>query len=279
MGAYGLAITGLEGAPQRLRPAPPDWKALHLVQARPSPGDAERRMFIDSAGSFLRFDRHHAVAIDREQRRAIVLAPSDREPELLAHPLLVLPAVLFASWEGRAALHGGAFVANGHAWGIFGSKRAGKSTALAALSLAGAAVLADDLVVIERGRVLAGIRHVDLRPSGARQFELPADVAHVRQRSRLTPAPAPTDMPVAGWIFLSWGRRVELRRLERGEILARLARSYTLTPWVQPTPMQLLELASYPALELRRPRSFAAIAETTSLLMGLEPRGSERVAA
>ncbi len=277
-GAYGLAITGLEGVPRRLTRAPGDWRRLYLEQSRPSEGDRQRSTAIGEDGAFIRFDRHHAVSIDRTRRRAIVLAPSDREPELLAHPLLILPAVAFAAWEGRAALHGGAFLANGHAWGLFGSHRAGKSTALAALALAGTPVLADDLVVVADGRVLAGPRYVDLRPSAARHFELPPDVASVRQRHRLTPAPAPTQAPIGGWIFLSWGKQV-LRRLDRGETLARLADAYALTPLFQPTALQLLELASHPAFELRRPRSFAAVGETIELLTSLRAPVGEHLAA
>ncbi len=278
-GAYGLAITGLEGAPRRLSRAPADWRRLHVEQSRPSAGDRQRRTAIGEDGAFIRFDRHHAVLVDRGRRRAIVLAPSDREAELLAHPLLILPAVAFSAWEGRAALHGGAFLADGRAWGLFGSHRAGKSTALAALALAGTPVLADDLVVIADGRVLAGPRYVDLRPSAARHFELPPDVASVRQRRRLTPAPAPAQAPIGGWIFLSWGKQVQLRRLDRSEILARLADAYALTPLFQPTALQLLELASHPAFELRRPRSFAAIGEAIELLTSLRVPVGEPLAA
>jgi hypothetical protein len=279
VGAYGLAIDRPGELARRLVPAPARWGRLELEQARPTAADRERDTHVDSESAFARLDRHHAFVVERERRRAVLLSPSDRDPELMAHPGLVLPAALFAHWEGRATVHGGAFVANGRGWGVCGNKGSGKSTTLAALALAGTPVLADDMVVVDDGRLLAGPRVVDLRPSSARGLSLPPDVQLVRGRSRLTPPQAPAEVPLGGWIFLAWGRTASLRRLEPGDVLARLAAAHTLAPVLNLSPTALLDLAGHPALELRRPRSLEALALTTSWLAGLEVPVSERVAA
>ncbi len=267
VGAYGLAITGLSGANGRLMQAPAHWRQLHLVQARP-PADTATVAFVDDERAFVPLDHDHAVSVDRRRRTAVVLARSDRDDERLAHPLLVIPASLFAHWEGRAALHGGAFVAGARAWGVLGDKRAGKSTTLAALALAAAPIIADDLLVVDRLRVLRGPQHVDLRPSSARRLDLPRDVKLVRRRHRLRPPAAPAEVPLGGWVFLAWGRRPALRRLTRSDALRRIAQRFSF-PALDRDPLQLLELASRPAFELVRPHTMAGIAETTRWLMEL----------
>lgn len=277
-GAYGLTITGIKAAKQGLGPALRHWPELHLDQARMVPTD-DRAPFMDAERAFLRVGRNQAIAIEREQRRATVLSPSDRGSAELIHPFLSVPAATFARWEERAAVHGGAFVANGFAWGVFGEKHAGKSTALAALALEGVPIVTDDLVIVDRGLMLAGPRQIDLRPGAARQFALPPGLETVRRRLRLTPTPSEPEVPVGGWIFLKWGRPAGLRRLDRREALVRLAGQYVLAPALGPSPVSLLELACYPALELRRPRSFAAIAQTTRWLAALDTPPLERSAA
>src|SRR6202041_3496235 len=87
--------------------------------------------------------------------------------ECLAQPHLASAAAALGIWAGCQALHGGAFVHAGRAWALVGDKGAGKSTALAQLAAAGITVLADDLVICQKGTILAGPRSVDLRPEAA----------------------------------------------------------------------------------------------------------------
>ena len=172
------------------------------------------------------------------------------------HPLLAPAAGLLARWQGREALHCGAFVAAGGAWGLTGANEAGKSTLLATLALAGTPVLTDDLLVVDAaGIAYAGPRCVDLRELVVVGGDVAARVRSVRAgtRWRLDLVPVGPTAPLRGWFFLDWGDRVEAVPCPARERFARLGEQRRW-PMLPADPHTLLELAVLPAWILRRPR-------------------------
>ena len=197
---------------------------------------------------------------------SIPLVPTDGE---LLHPYLAPAAALVWQWEGREALHAGAVELGRGAVLLFGAKTAGKSTTLAWLAReAGIAVLADDLVVIDSGAVLAGPRSIDLRTEDAGGDASAGSGAVVRggERLRVTLPPAPASLPATASVLLRWGERVELSPIAPAERLAVLGslRSY---PPLPPDDAALLELASREMVVLERPRTPAGLREAGEALL------------
>jgi hypothetical protein len=212
------------------------------------------------------------VELDRARESAMLRAPEGADPSELIHPFLASVAVVFSWWHARNALHGGAFAASdGCAWALLGPRGCGKSTTLAALSLAGFPIVSDDLIVVEGHHVLAGPRSLDLRPEAVGMVGHGTLAGAVRGGSRrrmILPA-APSEAPLAGWLFLGWGTGtgVSLRRLSPSEWLARTtAQLNSVTPGSQ----SMLPLAGGEAWELIRPRGSlsleAAVDEIRSLV-------------
>src|SRR5262245_23197741 len=73
------------------------------------------------------------VIVRREPPATDLIAPVPLSPEALVHPMLTMPFSVLSRWRGDVALHGGAFVHAGGAWGVIGERTAGKSTLLALL--------------------------------------------------------------------------------------------------------------------------------------------------
>jgi hypothetical protein len=171
-------------------------------------------------------------------------------------------------WLGRLALHGGAVELDGRAWGILADAGGGKSTLLAALARRGHAVVADDLLVTEAGRVLAGPACVDLRSDAAQALGAGEAIGSAGGRERhrvVTARPAP-ELPLAGFLTLAWGDRVELRPLPPAERLPRVAAALAVA--LEPAdPSDLLVLAGLPMLAFRRPRAFESLDSATERLV------------
>jgi energy-coupling factor transporter ATP-binding protein EcfA2 len=220
----------------------------------------------DRRADLLLGDIRHRLVFDRQTLTATFEGPP-LSPDELLHPFLVPVASIAGRWLGREAFHGGAVAFPGGALALLGPREAGKSTLLAALAGAGLPVLADDMVVIEHGRVFRGPPCVDLRcapPAGVLDG-LP--LARVRRgsRFRVRLPESPLSVPLRGWVFLESGRRVALRSLDPRERLSRLAR-WRSWPALASDPAAFLDLAALPVWGLARPRRWSALAATIKVL-------------
>ena len=145
---------------------------------------------------------------------------------------------------------------------MLGAKESGKSTMLAWLaSEHGAPVLADDLAIVDRGRVLAGPRMIDLRPDRA------IDGMAVRggERVRIDVASSPTSLPVAGTVVLAWGPRLAVAPIAPRDRLSVLAGQRTFP--LPGDPSALLDLAALPMFAVSRPRRPEECAATAATLL------------
>ena len=191
----------------------------------------------------------------------------------LVHPLLGRVGAGLALARGGDAMHAGAVAGTAGAWAVVGSKRAGKSTLLAALARAGTPVITDDVLVFAGGAAMTGPRCIDLRPDvshrGAGVAVRPSD-----PRNRI-PLPAiASEHPLAGLIHLEWSpSATTIESLDRRDAIRRLLvvqgeKGYPREPGA------LLDLAALPALCLRRPRSMSGLRAAVELVrhLLLEPR-------
>ncbi|HEV7460782.1 MAG TPA: hypothetical protein VGN78_09610 [Solirubrobacteraceae bacterium] len=267
--AYGLAFPGLEHGGDLLEVAGAPWPHVDATYERDHP-QAPRLAVAGAAGDD-RLERSSPtgrVILDRRARTARYFTPYSIDAGEFVHPYLTTAATAFGRWEGRQVFHAGAFVADGLAWAIVGDMEAGKSTLLAALSLAGHPVLADDLLAVGEGQAFAGPRCIDLReasvdPIGARSVVRPARRG---QRWRLRLPPVAPAVPFGGWIFLSWGDGLELRPLPVSERVTRVA--YERMWWDMETdPSEVLALAGRRSLVLARPRRWSALDEVVQHLV------------
>ena len=267
-GAYGFRLRGVDGARELLVDAPADWPALELrchVDSGPLPeherlSDDRAELLLTAGGS---------VVIDRAAMRADYALPRLVSPGALVHPHLAPVAAITARWLGRESFHGGAVVIGDGAWVIVGDKEAGKSSLLAALALAGHPVLADDLVVLDGARVLAGPRSIDLRDSAAQHMGVGEPLGRIglRERWRLQLAPVPAQAALRGWIVLAWGDEPPALQPLRGA-----ARLQTLIPQravrlLPGDPAALVSLSALPCYELRRPRAWSSLPGALEVLV------------
>ncbi|MET8091473.1 hypothetical protein [Micromonospora sp. NPDC005220] len=260
--AYGLHIDGLDevtdlgistGPPAGCRPV--TVRQRQADPPPPAPLDADRMVRLLTDGRTLELRRANGSATFYGPPLAA---------DVLAHPYLAPVAVVVNRWAGRETFHAGAFVHNGRAWVVLGSRTAGKSTLLAALADRDVPVLADDIVVCDDGDVLAGPRCVDLREP-IPGLGLPTRGVRDDTRLRVTlPAIAPR-LPLGGWIFLNWGDGPALTPVGPADLLTRLAARRSL-PELASDPAALLALAGQPGYDLTRPRDWAALDATHRLL-------------
>jgi hypothetical protein len=269
LGAYGIRLTGLEQAAPLLVPAAAGWPSFQLAN-RVEPGPYDELELVDAERAELRLKTGGRIFIDRTASRAEFLTPRPLGPEELVHPYLAPVAAIVAHWEGRESIHAGAFAVAGRVWGVVGDRESGKSSTLARLALDGVTVVSDDLLILEGTRVLAGPRAIDLREAPASNLGVGTSigVAGARERWRIRLAPVPLELELAGWIHLTWGDRVEAVRLEGRDRIERLldqrgARLPSLAPSV------LLDLASLPSWEVRRPQAWETLGETADCLREL----------
>jgi hypothetical protein len=268
-GAYGLEIKGL-GSPELLNPLPAGlgWPAVRVARKahaslarRESSAPEEERTEIALLGG----DR---VIVDRGASSATLLTASDGDDGRMAHPFLAVVGALFGWWLGHDLFHGGAVAIGGKSWAIIGEQGAGKSSLLAQLAATGHTVMADDLVVIDEGCVLAGPRCIDLREPAIGLVETPKPTHFVRagERHRLVLGSSPPAVPLAGWIFLSWGDRFRARPLAPRERLSRLLAERCAGK-------RLLELVHLPGWDLERPHRSGSIPAAGELVAHLAAGG------
>ena len=257
LGAFGLH---LRGAPvkdlQGLVPIPSglDWPVVEIGVMEHEPKHRPDHVSDDAADIALG-DGVRAV-IQRSPGSATLHAASALDDGTLVHPFLTVVGTVFGWWHGHEAVHGGAFIGAGGAWGVVGDRNTGKSSLLAALSAAGRRVLSDDLLVISDGEVLAGPRCIDLRMGAADALGIEsAKPVRGGDRYRVALPDVEPAAPLVGWVFLSWGEPLVLRSLSPSERLPLLA------PQWHPgnTRTALMNLAALPAWELQRPKSWQSM--------------------
>jgi hypothetical protein len=261
-GAYGLRLLGPGDGPipgQALMTAPEHWPTLRLEQRIEDPLPAEPVVTADW-GRIPLADGGQAL-LDRRRRTVTFLSTTPVEADRLVHPTLAYVGAVFSNWFGRHAIHAGAFVVNGEAWALIGVRNAGKSSTLGWLARAGSPVLADDLVVIDGGTVLAGPRIIDLLPSSARYLRYHGLRVRGGERRRVPLDGVDPEVPLRGWIALSWGDALEARAIPPAERLAVLIEQLPI-PLYGPGSASFLDLAALPGFELRRPRHLATLPAT-----------------
>jgi hypothetical protein len=268
VGAYGLTLPGLDRCPGLLASPGSAWPDVHvdrgLVERQPS------RTRVDADAAEVRLVDGGALLLDRVASRATVLTSAPLSDDDLVHPYLAPVASYFAGWLGRHALHAGGVCIDGTAFAVVGAKEAGKTTTLAFLATQGCDVLADDMLVIDDGRALAGPRALDLRPDAVSELGLDGRTRenHARgRRARLELGPVAHEVPLGGLLFLEWGESVALTPLRPSERLQRIAAATSpRRPRGERAPV---DLARFPAWELRRPRTVEALPEVLDRLLAL----------
>ena len=267
LGAYGLRLSGA-GAGPYLVPAPSTWAHVEVIRQLGRVPSA--RTSLDTERAAFALGDEGQLVVDRQSRRCVFTTARPLSDPELVHPYLAPVGAAFAWWAARDAFHAGGIVVGDGAWAVIGDRRAGKSSLLAWLALAGFSVVCDDMLVIDRGRALAGPRCVDLRTPTAKRFGVGEllTIGGPRERWRVQLGPVPAELPFRGWIFLEWGDQVDGVRLGAAERLVRLSanRSMTVPP---KNPETLLDLAARPAWRLTRPEDWEALPRVVDRLMEL----------
>lgn len=275
-GAYGLRVEGLAGAEEFLMPVDGGWPLLSVRwvedQSEPSPEEVAAATSTISFGKDVAVVYHGAVGtieVRREPAVATFRIRKVRDPRALVHPYLGGAASIVGRWRRWEAFHAGAFAGPSGAWVVLGDRAAGKSSLLAWLHSQGVGILADDVVVVTGRRALAAPRSLDLRRESAGRLQLGARLGLVgaRERWRVRLRPVPLELPVAGFVFLSWGERVEVEPVTGKERLVRLSEGLTM-PGKPADAAALIELATLPCLELRRPCDWQALETAGAVLLG-----------
>jgi hypothetical protein len=267
-GAYGMRIEGAAPARAMLQPVDADWPLLRVRWVRdqsPPPeeepaADGLSTVVFSGRGALLDLGPSGSIQVRWRSPTVTFRMRAPRDPQALVHPYLGGAITIVARSLGREAIHGGAFVHDGAAWVLLGARTAGKSSLLGWLHREGRAVLADDVVVVEGGQAFAAPRSLDLREDTAARLGLGEELGRVgaRERWRVVLGPVPSTLPLAGFVFLAWDDRVDVRRVAGRERLERLSASLTI-PGLPADAATLLDLASLPTLELRRPKDWRVL--------------------
>jgi len=266
-GAYGLRLTNVEQARRFLAPARPSWPRLE-IKRRLGDGEAEQEWLTENE-ALVRLQTGGEIRLDRGRGRATYVVPRRLSAAELVHPFLAPAAAVMSYWLGRECFHAGGFVAGGKAWGLIGDRGSGKSSTVAELALAGVPIVGDDLLVVDHQPIaFAGPRAVDLRADAAARLGVGESLGVVgaRERWRLPLPASDPEIALGGWIFLAWGEHVETIPVPGSERLVRLntGRGINLPPQ---DPTKLLDLASLPAWELRRPKSWRSAGDALERLL------------
>lgn len=264
MGAYGLSLPDLGQAADLLSRAPPHWIRWRVARRL---GSGQPREFVQGDRARLCAEPDGWVELDRASCTSTFSFPARPGDREMVHPYLASTASVAARWLGLQSFHAGAFLANGKAWGILGSKGAGKSSLLASLALQGTPILTDDVLVVRGGHGLAGPRCIDLRAQSAEGLGVGEGLGVVgtRERWRMKLSPVEPEVPIGGWICLEWGRP-SLATVPASRRLVELFDSLSLR--VEPLdPDALMGLLALPMLVLRQPRELKELGETAALLL------------
>ncbi len=155
------------------------------------------------------------------------------EVDLVVHPLLSTAAWMRARLLGLEVFHAGAVLTCRGAWLLLGDKEAGKSTLLAQLHAKGLPVVADDLSILDAGRVYSGPRCLDLRPDMAQALGMGRSVRRA-ERCRVDLPPVAAEHRVAGFVELRWSERWGVTAVEPCERLPLLLDASGRRPRARP---------------------------------------------
>lgn len=267
VGAYGLALDGVEEARRFLLRAAPEWPRFRIQNRIGRLERVSDRLGEDRAEITLRDGG--VLFLDRVEARAEFVTPEPQSADELAHPGLAPVAAVTARWLGRQSFHAGAFVLGRDVWALVAEREGGKSTTLAWLAARGHQIVCDDMLVLDEDAALPGPRILDLRSEAARRLGLGDYRGTVGLRERWRVAlddGVPESTHFRGWIFLTWGDDVAVEPIRAAERLPRLAPHLGLR--VPPArPDRLLELAALPGWEFRRPRGWSRFDEAGDRLL------------
>jgi hypothetical protein len=279
-GAYGLHLPDLADAAELLVDSPEHWRDWRLKLAA---GRGRPTEHVDDHRARVLSKPSGWVDVDRASSTSTLHLPTRPTAHEIAQPRLGMSAVLAAHWRGNYSFHAGAFVAAGVAWGVLGDKKAGKSSLMATLELMGVPVLADDALILdEHGQALAGPRCIDLREQTATALGVGESIGVVgtRERYRMRLAPVPCEIPLGGFIRLSWGRTA-FTAVPPEERVGALVASFALRlpERSERDHAALMEFLALPMMGFRRPRALARIEESAQrLLLEIEGRSSSPAA-
>ncbi len=129
-------------------------------------------------------------------------------------------------------------------------------------------MLSDDVLVVRDGAAFAGPRCIDLRAEPARRLGagVPLGVVGMRERFRLELGPAPSVVPLRGFVTLGWDDELTVEHLRGSKRLLTLMPHRALL-LESNAPADLLELSSLPFVQVRRPRGWRSLEETTERLL------------
>lgn len=277
LGGYGFRLLMTDGgaALPDLAPVPEGSEAVEITVRRAS---SLRSVDVLGAGGIdLTEDRvvwatrgGASLTVDRRPPTILLDLPEETSASALVHPILSLPLSLLARWRGHLTLHGGAFLCAGGAWGVVGDRNAGKSSLLAELGQRGTPIVTDDLIVVDRGLVLAGPSCVDLRAGAAEHYPSARSLGVVgnRPRFRVSTPPAPARSPMLGIFALEWSEaaEVELIAADTADRLKLLYEQEYVGPAGPANPRLVMDLLGLPVWRLRRPRSWSAMDDTVSAI-------------
>lgn len=274
-GAYGLQLAA-NGAASRalaeasdwLLPANPQWPHWRIEwapveDAGATQSEGARRpdrevLLADSA--LLLSSTGGWIHLDRPAQCTRFYLPDPLGAAALVHPLLTSTAAIAAHWFGRTPFHAGGFALDGRIWGVLGDREMGKSSLLMGLHACGVAVVSDDLVVLDHGRVYAGPRCLDLREGAAKQFGAGRPLGRVgrRDRWRVDLPPVSDELPLAGWVALGWSDEVVIQPVGAAERLALLAMNRAVSAQGE-LPRGLLDAVAHPVVLFSRPRDWTKL--------------------
>jgi hypothetical protein len=250
--------------------APEKWTEWQIDHAAGTGRPAE---FLDDSRARLICEPSGWMDIDRAARSSTIHLPEVPALEEIVQPRLGITAVVAAYWGGNHRFHAGAFIANGLAWGVLGTKGDGKSSLLAALASSGVPVLADDVLIVDqRLNALAGPRCIDLRRGAARALGIGSSIGVVgtRERWRTRLPQVPREVPIGGFVCLEWGKAA-VSQVSPEDRVSMLLASQALLIGEQHRDSamlaSLMELITLPMLRMRRPRAINRIAATGQTLL------------
>jgi hypothetical protein len=266
-GAWGLRFPTLTAASAVMVDAP-DWPTVDLEVEFGVPDDGDDSSEWDAEGMHVRLLAGGRLEISWPDRVRLLLRDHPI-PECVVQPHLTTAAASIALHTGRQAFHAGAFNVGGRTWGVLGAKEAGKSSTLALVAARGAAVVTDDLLVVERGSALAGPRCIDLRPEAAAVLGIGEALGTVglRERWRVRVDPCPLATPVVGWVVPAWGD-APLTPVAPVDRLRILLAHCALQGITMNDPDEYLRLASLPMLSWSRRRDWTAAGPSVDELLG-----------
>lgn len=231
-GLYGVRLSGIgpSGSLGEVPPSYPEW-TISVTAKRDEP-DAKDRFLEGAEWGFEFGDGGLARVSQRGKGGALSLALPRPVPDReLGHPYLSVIGLVASLWGGGIAMHAGVFEAHGSAWIVAAAKGGGKSTTLALLAMAGQAVLADDLAVMNDQLVVhRGPRFIDLRREVSDALGLGDAIGMLgaRERWRYRIGSAPLSLPLGGIIVPGWGEE-SIHRLDTRERLGLVAATLPIT--------------------------------------------------